>query len=101
MDENNPLLGSEYYAFFLDAFPMAISLVLLNAVHPGMVLQGPDSEFPRVSRAEKKALKQQKKDEKRQRKAAKKGGHHHVALVEYASLDSDRQGSDDGRRLMV
>ena len=31
----------------LDGFPMVIALVALNAVHPGMVLQGPESSFPR------------------------------------------------------
>ena len=42
----------------LDAFPMLLAVTLLNACHPGLVLRGPDSEFPRLSRAEKKALKQ-------------------------------------------
>lgn len=41
-------------------------------MHPGFVLRGPDSEFPRVSRKEKKALKQQKKRDREQKKAAKK-----------------------------
>lgn len=51
---------------------MFIALALLNVVHPGRVLQGPESEFPRVSRAEKKRLKREKKQLKRERKEAKR-----------------------------
>lgn len=51
---------------------MLLALVLMNVVHPGLVLQGPDSDFPRLTRQEKKAAKQQKKAEKAQRKAEKK-----------------------------
>lgn len=51
---------------------MFIALVLLNVVHPGRVLQGPESEFPRVSRAEKKRVKMEKKQAKRERKEAKR-----------------------------
>jgi len=75
--QSNAILTQESYPFFLDAFPMALALILLNIMHPGLVLKGPDSEFPKVSRAEKKALKQKKKEQKaeakRQRKAAKNG----------------------------
>lgn len=55
---------------------MLLALVLLNVVHPGLILQGPDSDFPHLSRKEKKALKQQKKQEKAQRKADKKARKH-------------------------
>ncbi|KAF7547968.1 hypothetical protein G7Z17_g7357 [Cylindrodendrum hubeiense] len=71
---SNPILTHEDYALCLDAFPMLLALVLLNAMHPGLVLRGPDSDFPRLSRKEKKALKQQKKQDKRDLKAAKKAG---------------------------
>lgn len=68
---DNPILQNENYAFALDGFPMLLALLLLNASHPGTVLRGPDSEFPRLSRKEKKARKQEKKDEKRLAKEAK------------------------------
>ncbi|EWZ41528.1 RTA1 like protein-domain-containing protein [Fusarium oxysporum Fo47] len=72
VNEHNQLLIHEEYPLGLDATPILIALVLLNIVHPGFVLRGPDSEFPKLSRKEKKALKQQKKMEKKQAKEAKK-----------------------------
>ncbi|GCB18915.1 sphingoid long-chain base transporter RSB1 [Aspergillus awamori] len=71
-DPNNPVLTHEAYEYVFDAVPMFIALALLNVVHPGRVLQGPESEFPRVSRAEKKRLKREKKQLKRERKEAKR-----------------------------
>ncbi|KAH7150498.1 RTA1 domain protein [Dactylonectria estremocensis] len=71
---DNPILTHEDYALCLDALPMLFALVVLNVMHPGLVLRGPDSDFPRLSRKEKKALKAQKKEDKRQIKAAKKAG---------------------------
>jgi hypothetical protein len=101
----NPMLGNEIYPFMLDAFPMLLAFVALNVMHPGYVLQGPDSEFPRLTRAEKKAMKKQKKDDKRQRKeekqqrkAAKKGG----SAGKYAKTEDigleDTWGRTDGER---
>ncbi|KAI5463524.1 RTA1 like protein-domain-containing protein [Mariannaea sp. PMI_226] len=72
VNDHNPILTHENYGFLLDAFPMLFALVLLNIVHPGLILQGPDSDFPHLSRQEKKVLKQQKKADKAQRKAEKK-----------------------------
>lgn len=65
---NNKLVTSEYYVLMLDALPMFLALLLLLIVHPGMVLVGPESEFPRYSRKEKKEMKRQAKEEKKQRK---------------------------------
>lgn len=74
------MLSNEIFPFMLDAFPMLLAFVALNVMHPGFVLKGPDGDFPRRTRAEKKAIKQQKKDDKkykkqerRRRKAAKNG----------------------------
>ncbi|ENH69058.1 Sphingoid long-chain base transporter RSB1 [Fusarium oxysporum f. sp. cubense race 1] len=72
VNEHNQLLIHEEYPLGLDATPILIALVLLNIMHPGFVLRGPDSEFPKLSRKEKKALKQQKKMENKQAKEAKK-----------------------------
>jgi hypothetical protein len=69
---DNPILSHEGYALGLDAFPMSFACILLNAVHPGWVLRGPDGEFPKVLRAEKKRLKQEKKETKKAKKQAKK-----------------------------
>ncbi|KAG7151644.1 lipid transporter atnI like protein [Verticillium longisporum] len=71
-DFNSEILTNEYYALGLDALPMLLGLLLLNAVHPGWVLRGPDSELPRVTRREKKEIKRQKKEAKKAAKLAAK-----------------------------
>lgn len=90
-NDSNPILTHEGYAVGLDAVPMLLAAILLNAVHPGWVLRGPDSDFPRLTRAEKKAKKQEKKEAKKQAKEEKKmlkskkkqlGGNTFVALEE-------------------
>lgn len=72
VSSSNPILTHEGYTFGLDALPMLLAAVLLNIVHPGLVLKGPDSEFPRLSRGEKKALKREKKEEKEGKKKDRK-----------------------------
>ncbi|KAM5347966.1 hypothetical protein ACJ41O_007790 [Fusarium nematophilum] len=98
VNEENDLLANEGYPLGLDAFPMLFALVLLNVMHPGFVLRGPDSEFPRLTRKEKKALKEQKKVEKKQRKAAKKARKTGGYELERGFIDEDRSGS--GRDLL-
>jgi hypothetical protein len=89
----------------LDAFPMLLAFVALNVMHPGYVLQGPDGDFPRLTRAEKKALKQEKKDakrrkreEKRDRKAGAKGhaAGEYMNTEDIALEDGWRRDSDNG-----
>ncbi|KIH94054.1 RTA1 domain protein [Sporothrix brasiliensis 5110] len=84
---SNPVPFHEAYAYFLDAFPMALCLVLLALMHPGRLLRGPNADLPRISRKERKAAKAAKKaarkDEKAQRKAEKQQlgtGKGHVEL---------------------
>ncbi|KAJ9666578.1 hypothetical protein H2201_003237 [Coniosporium apollinis] len=62
---SNPLPYDEVYMINLDALPMLLALTLFCVVHPGMVLIGPESEFPKLSREEKKALKKEKKAAKK------------------------------------
>ncbi|KAF4445649.1 Protein RTM1 [Fusarium austroafricanum] len=45
-NSNNVVLRHEEFQLYLDALPMLIALVMLNVVHPGQVLKGPDSDFP-------------------------------------------------------
>ena len=75
--DKNPIPYHEAYFMVLDAAPMAVAVALLNVVHPGTVLRGEGSEFPRLTRGEKKALKREKKEAKRtakeERKASKNG----------------------------
>ncbi|KAG9254331.1 putative RTA1 domain protein [Emericellopsis atlantica] len=71
-DLSNPVLTHEWYEYVWDAAPMFIALAILNVVHPGQVLRGPDSEFPRMSRAEKKERKRAKKQSKAEEREVKK-----------------------------
>ncbi|GAB1318302.1 RTA1 like protein-domain-containing protein [Madurella fahalii] len=69
---DNPIPFHEEYIYALDCFPMMVALLILAIYHPGRYLVGPDSEFPRLSRKEKKAAKREKKAAKREKKEAKK-----------------------------
>ncbi|KAK4998615.1 hypothetical protein LTR66_002183 [Elasticomyces elasticus] len=77
---SNPIPFHEEYAYALDAFPMMLAILVLVVWHPDRTLVGPDSEFLRLSRAEKKAIKLGKremkareKEKKRSLKTAKSG----------------------------
>lgn len=71
--EHNPIHRSEAYFMVLDALPVLMACVLLNVVHPGRILQGDGSEFPKgPSRKEKKEAKRVVKEEKKEAKRAKK-----------------------------
>lgn len=86
VNAHNTLLIHEGYPLGLDATPILIALVLLNIMHPGFVLRGPESEFPKLSRKEKKALKEQKKQAKKARKAG-------VQQLEELSIDKRSSSS--------
>ena len=68
----NPIPYHEFYFLVLDALPMFIASILMNAIHPGRVLQGEGSEFPRLTRQQKKEAKALKKAEKKAAKEEKK-----------------------------
>ncbi|KAF2178362.1 RTA1-domain-containing protein [Zopfia rhizophila CBS 207.26] len=76
VEQSNPLPYHEVYALVLDAFPMLLAIIILSVIHPGIVLKGPESEFPsrKERRAEKKAKKAEKKARKAEKKMAKKKG---------------------------
>ncbi|KAK1623027.1 RTA1 domain-containing protein [Colletotrichum phormii] len=86
---NNPILTNENYAFGLDALPMVLALVLLNAVHPGIVLGGENSELPRLSRKEKKQVKLERKAAKRESKLAKKAAREQKKSAAGLEVDDD------------
>lgn len=80
--------------------PMLLALALLNLVHPGLVLRGPDGEFPRVTRREKKAARQRAKEEKKRQKEARKAGSKSSFVDGDAARlaeDSDGYGVGGGR----
>ncbi|KAL1964502.1 hypothetical protein VTN77DRAFT_6928 [Rasamsonia byssochlamydoides] len=68
----NPLITHEAYEYVLDALPMFLALAVLNFTHPGRIINGPDASWPRLSRREKKALKQQRKAEKAARRMSRR-----------------------------
>lgn len=78
----------------LDATPMFLALLILNVIHPGRVLQGPDSEFPRVSRKEKKRIKREKKEAKRAEKERKKSGKNEDGRFESLTIQEGGQVYD-------
>lgn len=103
-----------------DAVPMLLALVALNAIHPGRILQGPDSGFKQVRRAEKEAKKEkkqqkkmaredkraQKKMEKEEKKRQKKGGSRNDDIESHDVIDEgsplrahagEEHWSNDGR----
>src|SRR5882757_6050754 len=66
--EYSHVASYEAYFYCLEALPMIISLVIFNIVHPGFVLVGPSSEFPKKvkkSREEKKADTERKKAQRK------------------------------------
>ena len=75
----------EVYFYCLDAVPMTLALCLLNVMHPGRVLVGPLSEFPKKTRQEKKEEKRLKKEAKQARKQLKRGN----ANTDINSLELD------------
>ena len=62
---------TESFQFLFDAVPMLIVVTLWAVFHPGRVLVGVDSEFPTLSRKEKKIRREGEKAAKRDAKAAK------------------------------
>ncbi|KAJ4401150.1 hypothetical protein N0V91_008172 [Didymella pomorum] len=71
-EPGNPMLFNEAYVYCLDASPMCLALLLLSVIHPGRVLVGPESEFPQLSRKEKKTMEQEKKALRREKKEEKR-----------------------------
>ncbi|KAB2575108.1 Rta1 domain protein [Lasiodiplodia theobromae] len=68
---SNPIPFHEEYSYSLDAFPMMVAILLLAVFHPGRFLVGPESEFPKMSRKEKKAAKKERRAAKKAMKQTK------------------------------
>jgi len=69
---SNPVPFHEQYTYALDCFPMMLALLILAVWHPGRYLVGPASEFPRLSRREKKERKREAKAAVREEKEARR-----------------------------
>ena len=61
----NALPYHEWYFYVFDAVPMFLAFVLMNLAHPGRILVGPDSEFPKG-----KSWKEKREAKKAQKRAA-------------------------------
>lgn len=72
---------------------MFLALLVLNVIHPGRVLQGADSEFPKVIRQEKKRIKREKKEAKRAEKERKKNGRGENPEAPFESLSIPEEGN--------
>ncbi|PSN64980.1 RTA1 domain-containing protein [Corynespora cassiicola Philippines] len=57
LNADGTFMKHEYYIYILDALPMFLALLLLSLYHPGKVLLGPDSEFPKLTKREKQEAK--------------------------------------------
>ncbi|KAJ7229305.1 RTA1 like protein-domain-containing protein [Mycena haematopus] len=53
----SPITMHEAPFYSLEALPMFVALVLWNIFHPGTVLVGPESEFPKKQKKQKKSKK--------------------------------------------
>ncbi|KAI4124591.1 MAG: hypothetical protein LQ347_005680, partial [Umbilicaria vellea] len=80
----NAIPYHEAYVFCLDALPVFLSMTSLCIVHPGFVLVGQDSDFPKLTRAEKKEQKRVKKASKQTAKEEKKQEKKHQNRTKYA-----------------
>jgi hypothetical protein len=67
---------------------MLLALVFLNIIHPGRILQGPESGFQQVRRAEKEA----KKERKQQKKTSKEGSKTQKNMLEEEKRRQKKQG---------
>lgn len=95
VSSSNEILLNEAYIFGLDGLPMFLALALLNVVHPGTILKGTQSEFPRLTRKQKKELKRQKKEQKQQKKAEKKAGRKAGYVSESVLLEANGYEMDN------
>lgn len=71
LDPNtNPLPFHEWYFYFFDAAPMLLALMFMNVIHPGRILVGPNSEFPKgKSWKEKREIRRTRKEIAKAKKA--------------------------------
>ncbi|CAG8292335.1 unnamed protein product [Penicillium nalgiovense] len=91
----SPLTLHEAPFYCLELLPMLSAMVIWNIWHPGRYLQGDDCDFPKkvkLSRKEKKMIKQEAKDSKRRgrrRSSSRKG----ARVSEYQPANSFDEGA--------
>jgi len=93
----NPVPFHEAYFYALDGLPMWAACVILNICHPGRVLKGEGSEFPSLSRKEKKALKREKKEAKRYRQEEKRLEREERRVARKGGIELDDRSASEER----
>ena len=63
-DLSRTIGGNEWFVYVFDVGPMFFAIATYHFYHPGRVLRGPDSEYPKMSKEEKAMKKQQKREAK-------------------------------------
>jgi hypothetical protein len=61
----------EIFLYMFDCLPMFLALVIFNITHPGRIMTGPDSYWPKLTKEEKKAKKAEKKSQREEKKREK------------------------------
>jgi hypothetical protein len=54
---HNTLDNNEWYMYVFDEAPMFLALVVFHVYHPGRVLIGPESEYPKLRGEDKAAAR--------------------------------------------
>ena len=87
--KDGALLKKEWIVFVFDAVPMLLALIAFHVVHPGRILKGPMSQFPKGE--EKRTAKIELKEAKRFQKAEREATQHKIESARFMHPPS--QGS--------
>ncbi|KAL1995977.1 hypothetical protein VTN49DRAFT_512 [Thermomyces lanuginosus] len=93
-DKLTVLTTKEVFFYVFEAVPMLFGMSAWNIWHPGRIMVGPEGDFPRLSRKEKKAMRKEKKEQKKAQKQAKK----EAKEEELMTLKENRQAAKEERR---
>lgn len=80
---SSPLTRHEIFFYIFDTIPMLVGFSLFNIYHPGRIFVGPESESPKVTRAERK-------EEKRRKKMVRKNRRLGLGQVPTNAMEPDR-----------
>ena len=94
--ESNPILTKEFYLYIFDGIPMFIAIVLWNLVHPGSILQGPDSVLPRSWLSRKLCCCCNRRKQSHE-KLRSYGSGEELTALRSGDLSSRKLGSESGR----
>lgn len=77
---NSTLTDHEAFFYCLEAVPMLSALSLFNIWHPGAILVGPDSEFPKKEKKSKSKKQSKKGNSKQSRETGEYVYDDHISL---------------------